>query len=1101
MKKLIVFWSLALLCACPSAALADSDSLYARFVNPPQENRPRVWWHWMNGNITPEGIRKDILWMNRVGIGGYHCFDAGMATPQVVKHRLDYMSDEWKAAFHSAVALSDSLGMEVGIAAAPGWSATGGPWVPKQDAMKKVVWREQRVKGGRTLSLPLPEGYDNAGTFQNVPLAADETTYSHAESQEQFYRDISVLAVKLPDADRSLADLRPQVLSSGGKYSLDMLTDGDLATSLPLPAEKGGQAWIEYAFEKPQTFCALSVVDGNVREHWDIIDPYVTKYLEVSDDGSHYRRVCDIPHGGAARQTITFEPTTAKRFRLVVDNPQVPNTLESRMGLIVEPDSSTAIAEWVLYTTPRVNHAEEKAGFASTFDLERFPSPDSSTPIALKDIVDVTSFVHDGVLHWKAPKGQWLILRMGYSLTGKKNHPASPEATGLEVDKMDSAAFSRYINTYLDMYADATEGLMGKHGIGYLLTDSYEAGQENWTPALEEEFSRRKGYELCKYLPTLTGLIVGSTSETERFLWDFRQVLGQLVVDNQYRQLANILHRRGMKLYAESQENGRQFLPDGMAVKAQADIPMAAMWIPTPLGGSTVQMAESDLRESASTAHLYGRKWVAAESLTSIGYGGRAWSFTPETLKPTADLELACGLSRFVIHESTHQPVDSLRPGLGLHIFGQWFNRLDTWAEEAKAWTDYLARSSFMMTQGRFVADILYYYGEDNCVTGLYGKTLPDIPKGYNFDYVNADALTHLVEADKAQLVTPSGINYRLLALGDHTRRMSLPVLEKIHSLVLDGVTLVGKRPTQIGGLTDDSLRFVQLVADIWQRHRANVFEHQSLSEVLQKMGVKPDMETAADSLRFVHHKLDDSEFYWLNNRTGRFRTLQVTLRTSGLKPQIWHAEDGSTEDVDWNDDGQGTSLTLRLTPHDAVFVVFAKSHQPATKVVGGDTLTVLELPTQAEVTLHPATGEPSTMRTLPLADWSQMEDEEMKYFSGTVDYEMKLKVTRKMLRQSARALLNLGEVKNLAHIVMNGKDVGTLWKTPFETDVLSFLEEGENTLKVSVTNTWVNRLIGDEQPDCQQRHTYTSLKFYKADSPLLPSGWMGPARLMFIAK
>ena len=281
-------------------------------------------------------------------------------------------------------------------------------------------------------------------------------------------------------------------------------------------------------------------------------------------------------------------------------------------------------------------------------------------------------------------------MRLGYSITGRENHPASPEATGLEVDKLDKAAVLRYIETYLDMYKDATGGMMGAQGLQYMVLDSYEAGHMTWTKNMPDEFKRRRGYDLTLWLPVLTGRIIQSAEASERFLWDFRKTIGELIVENHYEAIGDALHKRGMKRYTESHENGRIYLADGMDVKRKADVPMGAMWTPGSLAGGAEEenRSKADIRETASVAHIYGQNLVAAESMTSIM---NAFSWHPEKLKRTADMELASGLNRFVIHTSVHQPLTDKKPGFSLGPFGQYFTRQETWAEPAKAWVDYLS--------------------------------------------------------------------------------------------------------------------------------------------------------------------------------------------------------------------------------------------------------------------------------------------------------------------------------------------------------------------------------------------------------------------------
>ena len=190
-----------------------------------------------------------------------------------------------------------------------------------------------------------------------------------------------------------------------------------------------------------------------------------------------------------------------------------------------------------------------------------------------------------------------------------------------------------------------------------------------------------------------------------------------------------------MGQYGESHEEGRATIGDGMEMKRYDDVPMGAMWVQRP-GVNAEQFGyNADIRESASVAHIWGQNLVAAESMTAAS---NPWGWCPNTLKPTADKELAEGLNRFVIHTSVHQPLVGKAPGLALGPFGQWFTRNETWAEQAQPWISYLARSSYLLQQGKFVADVAYFYGEDSNVTAIFGSKSPDVPAGYNFDFVNA---------------------------------------------------------------------------------------------------------------------------------------------------------------------------------------------------------------------------------------------------------------------------------------------------------------------------------------------------------------------------
>ncbi len=1082
-----------------------SDALEQSFKNPPNAARPRVWWHWMNGNITKDGIQKDLEWMQRVGIGGFQNFDASLFTPQVVDKRLIYMTPEWKDAFKFTTELADKLGLEMAIAGSPGWSESGGPWVPAKDGMKKYVWTETRIKGGQAFSGKLPQPSGVTGAFQNVPFRDPLGVGQGANPTHNFYEDSVVIAYRVPASDISLRELNPKITASGGQFEINALTDGDLAkTSLLPPTAIGQNAWIQFAFEQPQTFKALTIVVGEPAGQFDAAES--NRILEASDDGVTFRQILQIPLSQVPQNTVAFAPVTAKFFRVAFKTlPPQPNMIAAMMGLPLgkmEP-KGTNVAEIVLHTAYRVNRLEEKAGFTPSAEIAKFITPDTTDAIPTNDVVDLTSKMKsDGTLEWTAPAGNWIVLRMGYSLLGIENHPASPEATGLEVDKLDAQAVKDYFENYLDQYKNATGGLMGKKGVQYVVTDSYEAGGANWTKNLFAEFVRRRGYDMKPWLPVLTGQIVKSTEASEQFLWDFRKTLADLMAENHYDQLGDLLHKRGMGRYSESHENGRAMIADGMEVKRKADVPMSAIWTPGPINQGDQTGHRADILESASVAHIYGQNLVAAESLTALGVGGSAWSYAPGNLKPTADLELASGLNRFVIHTSVHQPSDQKIPGLGLGPFGQWFTRHETWGEQAKAWTDYLSRSSYLLQQGKFVADVLYYYGEDNNITALFGKKLPNIPAGYSFDFVNADALINVLSVKDGKIVTPSGMSYQVLALDENAKNMSLPVLRKIRDLVKAGAAITGIQPEKNASLSDNQAEFKAMVAEVWGSNNKNVFLNQPLEQVLTAKNIKADFTYSKPQndteILHVHRTLPDREIYWLNNRKDRVEAIETSFRVTGKMPEIWHPENGKIEKVSFQIKDGRTIVPLRLEPHDAVFVVFKGKATVASYTQPQAIEKQLAAITNPwKVTFQARRGAPANATFNALQSWTENADAGIKYFSGTARYQNTFSLPK--IAKGAKIELDLGAVKNLAEVIVNGKNMGTLWKTPFRIDVSAAVKAGENSLEIKVINLWVNRLIGDQQPNVTNKITYTTMPFYQANSPLRQSGLLGPVNVLSV--
>jgi hypothetical protein len=783
--------------SCIVSAQTPGDALLKGFQDPPNSARPRVWWHWMNGNVTKDGIRKDMEWMKRVGIGGLQNFDAALNTPQIVQNRLAYMTPEWKDAFRYAATLADQTGLELTIAASPGWSETGGPWVPPKDGMKKLVWSETIVSGGSRFEGQLAAPPSVTGPFQSMPKSGGIETLMGVEAKAPptYYADAAVIAYRIPESrDVPVPRLRS---SSGQLLDGEAIADKSYATTVEI--ERGtpdASGFVTLEYDAPQTIRSATVfMPGAVAMFFGAS---VTPTLEASDDGKTWRKVTDITLS-MVPTTVSFAPVTAPRFRLLL-NPGAsgppglgsgaPGVVVGNFGPFGAPPKTVKIADLKLSADARVNQFEAKAGFAvadNYYDLDANVGPEVAG-IALDSVVDLTSKAGpDGKLDWTAPAGQWKVIRFGYSLTGTTNHPATAEATGLEVDKYDGTAVRNYLNTYIDMYADTIgRDLMGKRGLRAILTDSIEVGASNWTPALIDQFQRLRGYDPRPWLPALTGVIVSSRRESDAFLYDYRRTLGDLLASEHYGQVAVVAHEHGLQVYGEALESGRPSLGDDIAMRRHADIPMAALWTnPRP-------SHYADMKGAASVAHVYGQNLVAAESLTSAM---QPWSYAPSDLKPYIDLEFAHGINRPVIHTSVHQPVDDKVPGLSLMIFGQHFNRHEAWAEMAKPWVDYIARNAFMLQQGRYFADVAYFFGEEAPLTGLYERDrIADAPSHYAYDFVNPDVVLNRFKVDGNDLVVEGGARYRVLYLGGSSSRMTLPVLRRLASLVEAGATVVGAR-------------------------------------------------------------------------------------------------------------------------------------------------------------------------------------------------------------------------------------------------------------------------------------------------------------------
>jgi alpha-L-rhamnosidase/Glycosyl hydrolases family 2, sugar binding domain len=1097
MKK--IFLGLILL----HTQLIAQNTLQQDFQTPPRAAQPRVWWHWMNGNISKEGIRKDLEWMERVGIGGFQNFDANLFTPVVVSKKLVFMTPEWKDAFKFTTELAHKKGLEMAIAGSPGWSVTGGPWVQPKDGMKKYVWTEVLVEGGKKQTIHLPQLPDVIGKFQEAETHAGGVLGGFIGPKPRFSDDALLIAYKLPANEKHLIELNPKMTKSGGDFDTKALLDHDINKTYFLPpTEVGKDMWVQYEFDSPQSFKAFSIGMGEAGELAEFNGGPTNRSLKVSDDGINFRAVAKVNNSTLPFITTAIPTTTAKFWRLCFETlPGVASPFAALFGMPPsepKPDG-TNVSEFVLFNTPRVDQAEDKAGFSAWKESDelRIANYESRMIDAIDsdDIVDLTGKMKaDGSLEWDVPAGNWMVVRLGYSLTGRQNHPASPEATGLEVDKLDKEAVRGYINIYLDMYKEATGGLMGQNGLTHLVLDSYEAGHMTWTKNMPAEFKKRRGYDLTKWVPVLTGRVVKSAEESEKFLWDFRKTIGEMIAENHYDLIGDELHKRGLKRYTESHENGRIYLADGMDVKRNADVPMSAMWTPGSLAGGIDEevRSEADIREAASVANLYGQNIVAAESMTSIQ---NAFSWHPEKLKRTADLEMASGLNRFVIHTSVHQPLDDKKPGFSLGPFGQYFTRHETWGEAGgKAWMAYLGRSCHLLQQGKNVADILYLYGENTNITWLCREKLPAIPTGYEFDFLNSTALLEAIEVKDKKLVAKSGNTYSFLMIDKTAQLMTVSVLKRIKALAEAGVKIIGEKPIKSPSLTDNDAEFQKLTNEIWAKPNVG----NTLKELLN-----PDVliSNTKNRILFRHRQISNeggqkTDIYWLNNRSAEITTAQVSFRIVGKVPELWNAQTGKSEKVSFQIKEGRTIIPLRFESWDAFFIVF-KDKAPVSKVtLKPKTETLLTRVTTPWNITFPIQGKEIANTVAKLNSWSENENANIKYFSGTATYQNTFRVSA--LNKSTKYTVDLGEVKNIAELWINGKNVGTVWKKPFTLDISEAIKQGENTIEIKVTNLWVNRLIGDAQPDAVKT-TFTTLPFYRGQEALLPSGLLSEVKVFFV--
>jgi hypothetical protein len=1034
------------------------DPLYAGFVEPPAEARPLVFWQWVNGNVSKEGIRLDLEWMQRVGLGGALWFDVGFRTPpvpQFVEKRIGFGTPEWTDAIRFAGDEAKRLGLLLGAQSSGGWSVSGGPSVPPEHAMKKLVWSETVLTPRSPAVSTLPGAPALAGPYQDLEI-------DNAYREEPRYRDVAVIAFREPAAERGA---RP--LGFVRQPNAELLVDGGLNRAVVLvPDEHGSVSLVAQRASRAPRSLTIAVRGAM---------PTVEVLSNRDEAGQTWTSQTLPAPGPHAAPVRTFalgerdEPLWRIRFAGVKGTLEV---LEARFD-----------------TGARVHLAQDKAGYGVLDDYGAAETtsvaPDAS--IAADGILDLTAKLRpDGTLDWRPSDGRWIVQRFGWSLTGRRSVPATPESIGYEVDKLDADAVRAFANAHYARFGT----------LDIALTDSWEAGQQNWTPTMREEFARRRGYELRAWLPALTGRVIGDVARTERFLADFRRTIADLVVEHHYGTLAAVARERGLAYWSQAAGTDRPTLVDGMKAKSRVDVPMGEFWY-YPESAEPQPNYLADIRETVSAAHVYGKRVVAAEGPTTRGE--EPWATGPTQLRRLVDRSFAEGINQLVLHTSAHQPFTDRKPGITLRQYGQHFTRNETWAEDAGDWLRYLSRNSWMLRQGRPVADIAILVGDDGMpappelIEGLRRA-------GYACDSINVDALTTRLRAEKRRLVRPDGGAYRAVVIAPNVQRMDLATLRAIKTLSLELVPVIGAPPVGGIGPPGDDAQIRALIAEIWGGIPGRTRNADEVREALDYLAIPPDVRGPA-SLRWAHRSAGEAEVYFVVNDSARSLEAIVQFRVAGRRVESWNAVDGSRVALDWVVGKESTQVGLSLGARESRILVFrGEARDDSLAPPTAKPAVLARLDGDWRVEFLDGQGTPAVATLRPGVSWTDDADPAIRHYSGRAKYSRTVDVHRSWIAENRRVELDLGTVAEIARVRVNGRDFGAWWTAPFARDITSALRPGRNEIEIVVTNYWVNRLIGDEQPGAAPV-TFAPIKPYTKESPLRPSGLLGPVRLLGIPK
>ena len=1051
----------------PSLTRTD-DELQEAFSNPPVSARPWTYWWWMNGAASKEGITRDFEEMREKGIAGVMLMHSGHV-PEKWQKGPAFMSDEWRELFRHTLREADRCGIGISVNVSAGWNC-GGPWVTDEHAMKKLVCTETVVKG-----------HDGQIQIQLPKVTAHES-----------YRDIAVMAAPIPDVSSPVISASSQYENYGPELTLD----GDPATRWVSPGNKPGLGptpekpeFLQLSYEKPREVAGV------------YLKPYPDsspKEIEVqcSEDGGTWRSLKRMTLEAGKDVNVEFQSVQAKHFRVVF--------------LSSYPFQG---ANW------NVQVAE----------IKMLPESELEKRAKLWDhkaAIDLSGFVNkDGLLDWKAPDGCWKVLRIGYSITGKHAWSDGAGPGGLEIDPLSAEAMDmHFAETGAKLVEDAGP-LTGKV-LRYLHIDSWEAGIQDWTPKMPEEFRQRRGYDLLTFLPAVLGHHLVDAESGERFMQDFRRTVADLMAENFYGRLSDLAKQAGM--LGTDSESGGPGVPwvDALECLGKEAVPMGEFWtrLYEPDGPVTLYGYNSTIKRAAAAAHIYGKPISQAEAFTSLACN---FSKYPWVLKDLGDWAFCEGMNRIVFHQWVHQLQPERKPGVHWEHIGITLGHSRVWWPMSEGWLGYLTRCQYMLQQGLFVADFAYLQSER---IPAFSPTQPhQLPAGFDYDPMNAEVLLERATAKNKRLTLPDGMSYAYLVLPYEPQALLTPkTLAKVNELAESGVPVIGPG------------HFAPSVPLLRQEDGPAAGPH--------KDGLLPDIEfgnLAADAkLDWIHRRDGETDIYFLSNQSPNLEqdvTADITFRVAGKQPELWDPVTGKIRDLDvWQVKDGRTAVSLRFAPRQSWFVVFRRSAAPPEKS-GVPNFPEIELAQEIngpwQVQFDPKWFYPTdglsgdaakglvTFETLE--DFSTRKEPAIQYYSGIAVYRKTFSIDQELGIGGADLSLSLGKVANMARVRLNGQELGIVWTAPWQVAIpKGLLKRSGNELEIEIANCWPNRLIGDDLLPEAQRRAVTNVTTYnrtltddqlvptsqwarsycfkcnprklnKTAPELMPSGLLGPVRLM----
>ena len=1060
-KALTLLLATLSILACSSPAGIDKES----FASPAKDHYPQTWFHFIGNNVSLEGITADLEAIAQANISGvqfFHGYQGNNKWPEVGEG-IAPLSENWDDAVKHIAQECRRLGLEFTIQNCPGWAMAGGPWVKPENAMRILVNSRTDVNGkNQDIVLPQPQ-----------------------PSKEEWrdYHDVAVLAFPTPAGDTG-SPLKVKNISGPKGYEWEAIFGDKNGYVENLPFSDVPYV-ISMDFVEPSTVRTIELPSINSYSHDMCYEPSIDikAYVCTADGKEH--KIADFSMPQANWQDD--DPLT-------IACPEVKDAVSFRFEFN-NYRKNADLNKIRLYSAARKNSWESEVGLTlRAFERTADDVIQSEDAYVAKDgVIDISEHMNaDGHLQWTAPDDRtWTILRIGHVNMGKKNAPAPPEGTGWECDKLSVKGAEAHFPGYVGRLAD---GALKGGLLDGMLLDSWECNTQTWTQDMEMEFDQRCGYELRQWLPALFGYVLDDPQTTSRFLLDWRGTVGNLVSERFYRRMAELGHEKGMKVVYETAA-GDVVPADIMEYFKYADIPMCEFWQPFNEKGYVGSLNFKPVKPTASAARMYGKPRVAAESFTSFNL---TWNETFEHFKEYADYHFIEGVTHNVFHTYTHNPqVDYLKPGTSFGgRIGSPFLRGQTWWPYMKEFTTYLARCSYMLEQGRPVSAVLWYLGDE--ISHKPDQEY-DFPEGYRYDYCNPDVLLNRLIVKDGRIMTPEGISYEMLWIPEN-KRMLPETVRRIHELILAGAKVAAMPPHSIATLTggeDNIRRFETEVEKLWGRAedgelikigKGHLLLDVDIEKVLKAFDIEPDV---MGDVRWIHRQDNSKDWYFVTPQKRSSFKGTVTFAAAG-SVELWNPVTGETEPIKTEIKNGCTAVHLDMPVGGSCFIVIDRTEKHVNPEDSESSVT-MDIDGVWSLTFPEGWGAPAQIETEELKPWCELPvSDEARAFSGTVRYTATFNIDKSV---DGIVMLDLGRVSSVAEVRLNGKSAGTLWCSPYITEIGKYVQPGKNILEIDVTSTWFNRLVYDASLTEPERKTWV-IHGPDCDSGLVPYGLLGPVSI-----